>query len=289
MTKGGLGRGLGALIPQRINKVREILGEDSPAVANVGGILQIPTNRIKANPLQPRMNFSYEDSEDLINSIKKHGIIQPLIVTKKDDSYQLIAGERRLRSAQILELPTVPAIVREASEQHQLELALIENIQRKDLNPIEQAYAFQRLIDEFNLTQEQAAERVGKSRSVVANILRLLTLPEEIQKAVIDEKINFSSARLIAGLPVNEQLKFFKKLLKSDLSVRAAEGEAKKIVVRQHVRKTKDPNLISKEEELRNALGTKVAIKKSGNTGQIVIDFYSDEELQELISKITAK
>lgn len=286
MAKGGLGRGLSALIPDRVNKVKNLLGEESPVVEETGRILQMEVEKIKPNPQQPRKDFSHEEMEDLINSIKEHGIVQPLIVSKSGDNYQLIAGERRLRAAQILEIKKVPVIVRQADEQQHLELALIENIQRKDLNPIEQALAFQRLIDEFNLTQEQVAEKVGKSRPVVANTLRLLNLPEEVQKAIIDGKINFSTARLIAGLPEKEQLKFFKKVLKKEMTVRAAEGEAQKVTVRQHERRVKDPNLVEKEEALSQALGTKVAIKKSGESGQIIIEFYSEEELVDLIRKI---
>lgn len=280
----GLGKGLSSLIPLKIKK--EILPADSQAAA-AEMILQIPVEKIKTNPHQPRSDFSIESLEELTNSIKEHGILQPLIITEAEGGYQLIAGERRLRAAQILSFKTVPAIIREAAEQQKLELALVENLQRKDLNPIEEAVAYQRLIDEFNLTQEAAAKRVGKSRAVITNTLRLLTLPTEIQKALISGKINYSTARIIVGLPVEQRMSFFKKVLSQDLTVRAVEGQAKRVAVKRHFRKVKDPNLAEKVEELQQTLGTKVTIKKSGQTGQIIIEFYSEEELNNLVEKIS--
>lgn len=288
MTKSsGLGKGLSSLIPNKIKK--EILPKDSKVLAGEEMILQIPIEKIKTNPHQPRSDFNHEGLEDLTNSIKEHGIIQPLIVTVTDDGYQLIAGERRLKAAQILELKTVPAIIREAEEQQKLELSLVENLQRKDLNPVEEAVAYQRLIDEFNLTQDQVAQKVGKSRAVITNTLRLLSLPTEIQKALIAGKINYSTARVIAGLPPEQRIPFFKKVLKQDLTVRAVEGQARKVAVKRHFRQIeKDPNLLALEEELQQALGTKVVIKKSGPAGQIIIEFYSEQDLNELIRKISA-
>ncbi|MFA5021724.1 MAG: ParB/RepB/Spo0J family partition protein [Patescibacteria group bacterium] len=280
----GLGKGLSSLIPSKIDK--QILPKDSNVLAQDEMIVRVPIEKIKANPLQPRTDFDHESLEDLTNSIKEHGIIQPLILTLEGNGYEVIAGERRLRAAQILDLKFVPAVIREMKEQQKLEMALVENIQRKDLNPIEEAFAYQRLVDEFNLTQEEVSKRVGKSRPVIANALRLLSLPTEIQKALINEKINYSTARVIVGLPPQERLKFFEKVLKQDLTVRAAEGQAKKIVVRQHVRKAKDANLLALEDRLQAALGTKVNVKKSGETGQIIIEFYSNEELNNIINKI---
>jgi len=285
LKPSGLGRGLSALIPNKIKP--EVLPEDSALRPKEEKVLQIAVNEIKTNPQQPRADFSHESLEDLINSIKEHGILQPLIVTQTVAGYQLIVGERRLRAAKILEQATVPAIVREAQEQQQLELALVENLQRKDLNPIEEAVAYQRLIDEFSLTQEAVAKRVGKNRAVVANILRLLYLPTEIQKALIEGKINYSTARVIVGLPAEQRLDFFAKVLKNDLTVRAVEGQAKKIAVRKHFRQAQDPQIKAWEEALERSLQTKVVIKKSGATGQIIIEFYSAEELAELLKKLT--
>jgi len=281
----GLGKGLGSLIP--VKTIKDVLPADSKVAVGDEVIRQAPIEKIKPNPHQPRHDFSHEGLEELINSIKEHGILQPLIVTQIDGGYQLIAGERRFRSAQIIGLKTVPVIIRNVKDQQQLELALVENIQRRDLNSVEEAVAYQRLIDEFSLTQDEVAKKVGKSRTVITNILRLLTLPTEIQKALISEKINYSTARIIVGLPPEKRLIFFQKVLSQDLTVRAVEGEAKKVSVKRHLRKIKDPNLAAQEDELQQALGTKVLIKKSGQGGQIIVEFYSEEELSGLVKKIT--
>ncbi|MDD2807838.1 MAG: ParB/RepB/Spo0J family partition protein [Patescibacteria group bacterium] len=286
MTKvQGLGKGLSSLIPPKIDK--QIFERSSEILPGEERILQVSVEKIKANPLQPRTDFDHDSLEDLTNSIKEHGILQPLILVESDGMYQVIAGERRWRAAKILELPTVPAVIRDIKEQQKLELALVENIQRKDLNPIEEAVAYQRLIDEFSLKQEEVARKVGKSRSVVANTLRLLTLPTEIQRAVVNGKINYSTARIIVGLPPQARLNFFQKVLQNDLTVRAVEGEAKKVSVKKHVRKSKDPALTALEERLQNSLGTRVTIKKSGDAGQVIIDFYSDEDLASVIEKVS--
>ena len=280
----GLGKGLSSLIPPKIDK--EIFSKASAILPGEERISQIPVDKIKANPHQPRSNFDHESLEDLTNSIKEHGILQPLILAPAGNNYQVIAGERRWRAAQLLNLKTVPAVVREMEEQQKLELALVENIQRQDLNPIEEAVAFQRLIDEFSLTQEEVSRRVGKSRAAVANTLRLLSLPAAIQKALMSGKINFSAARIIAGLPPAERLKFFEKIIKQDLTVRAAETHAKKISGKSRAGKAKDPNVAALEDKLQAALGTKVQIKKSGEAGQVIIEFYSAEDLQALARRI---
>lgn len=285
MGSSSLGRGLSSLIPPKINK--EILPKDSTVVADDEMIVKVPLSKIKPNPNQPRTNFDHEGMEELTRSIKEHGILQPIILAAIQDGYEIIAGERRFRAAQILELPTLPAIIRDIAEQQKLEIGLVENIQRRDLNAIEEAVAYQRLIDEFNLTQEDVARRVGKSRSAVTNTLRLLTLPTEIQKALINGKINYSTARLLAGVPPQERMKIFEKILKNDLTVRAAEGHVQQVTVRKHTRRTKDPNLTALEERIQGVLGTKVTVKKSGETGQIIIDFYSAEDLETLLTKFS--
>lgn len=282
----GLGRGLSSLIPPKID--RQVLPADSAVIPVEERIVQVPSSKIRASSMQPRSDFDHDSLEDLTNSIKEHGIIQPLIVTPAGDGYQVIAGERRLRAANLLGLETVPAVIRDVKEQQKLELALVENLQRQDLNPVEQAVAYQRLIDEFNVTQEEVAQRVGKNRSVIANTIRLLTLPTEIQKALVNGKINYSTARVIVGLPPQERLKFFEQVLKQDLTVRAVEGKARKISVRSHIRRAKDPNIVALEERLQAALGTRVSVKKSREAGQIVIEFYSDEDLEALMSKLTS-
>jgi ParB family chromosome partitioning protein len=286
----GLGRGLGSLIPKKVpdniiaDKNKEFLSSE-----NIGKILQIPVDAIEANPMQPRQVFHHEDLEALIESIKLYGIIQPLIVTKIANGYQLIAGERRLRSAKIIGLNTVPAIVREAKEQEKLEIAIIENVQRKDLNPIETGLAYERLMNEFNLSQEQVAERLGAKRSSVANTLRFLTLPAKIQEALAGGQITEGHAKVIAGLEnEKEQLDFLEKVLKYNYSVRETEKESQQMrPAKINAKKVKDPNLEDKKARLREILNTKVEIKKENGSGQIIIDFYSEEELNYIVKQIT--
>lgn len=282
----GLGRGLNSLIPpKKIIQAFTVAGENPASVR----LVDIPTGNIKPNPKQPRENFDYQELEDLINSIKEHGILQPLVVSKLDgENYELIAGERRLRAAKMLNLKTVPAILRTVRDQEKLELALIENIQRKDLNPIEEARAFRQLMDEFNLTQEDVARRVGRSRPAVANTLRLLALPEEVQKALRSGKLTGSHARTLLGLDSEKaQLKYFSKILKNEMTSREAEGAVKR--ARGIKVSGANPAVSAKEETLRSALGTKVEIKKRGQAGEIRIHFYSDEELNNLVKKISKK
>ncbi len=258
------------------------MGDDSNQV------LQVSVDSVEANPHQPRKVFDHEDLETLIESIKVHGIIQPLIVTKIDNGYQLIAGERRLRAAKILGLATVPVLVREADEQEKMELALIENVQRKNLNPIEKAVAYQRLIDEFNLSQEEAGQKLGISRSVVGNTIRFLELPEKVQEALGSGAITEGHAKIISGLEgVDKQLEFLNKILQHNFTVRDAAVEMQKTTRRRVVnRSIKDPMLEEKEDILRSRLNTKVLIKKKGGAGQIIVDFYSDEELEAIIGQM---
>lgn len=288
----GLGRGLGSLIPNK-KLAKEIIANSTDSeVAEIldtrEKISQLPVSKIAPNPHQPRTQFGEEESAELVESIKEHGIIQPLIVTKTASGWQLIAGERRLRCAKIAGFSTVPAIVREMSEQKKMEIALIENLQRKDLNSLETALAYQKLIDEFNLTQDQLGKRVGKSRPAVANTLRLLTVADEVKRAIIDGKISEGHARVLAGLPEEDQLATLKKIIAGSLSVRETEKAGKEIVVKKHLRKVAfDPETKAKEEKLQSALGTKVEIKKFGGAGQIIIKFFSEEELKGIVDKIT--
>jgi ParB family chromosome partitioning protein len=286
-----LGRGLDSLIPKKTIAPTAPSPDKPDETISGEQILQIPVEQITVNPRQPRKEFGHSSLEDLINSIKEHGIIQPLIVTKKAGGYELIAGERRLRAAKMLEFATVPAVVREASENEKLELAIIENVQRKDLNPIEEAAAYERLLDEFSLTQEEVAKKVGKSRAAVANSLRLLTLPEEVQTAIAEEKIFEGHAKILAGIEnEEEQLKFFQKIVREELNIR----ETERVAAELKPRKTKVSNPIllpdavtlAQEEDLRKTLGTKVKIEKKDGQGRIIIEFYSEEELRGLIDKI---
>jgi ParB family transcriptional regulator, chromosome partitioning protein len=283
MVHSALGRGLGSLIPQKQSITEQVIPQARTQVLEVG------VNDIVENPRQPRHHFSPADLEDLIASIKEHGILQPLVVTRVGSTFELIAGERRLRASRTLGLKTVPVIVRDANEQQKLELALIENIQRQDLNAFEEALAYKALVDEFNLTQEDVGKRVGKSRSNVANILRLLELPEEMLHALRDGKITKSHARtLLAESNDVKREALFEAMLNGGVSVREAEARVVS-APRKSSSKTsrKDPNLLAHEKRLREILGTKVEIKESGGKGNISIAFYSRDELLDLLDRLS--
>ncbi|MBI5222649.1 MAG: ParB/RepB/Spo0J family partition protein [Candidatus Magasanikbacteria bacterium] len=281
-----LGKGLSSLIPQIRTRstIHRESGHDGSA-----RIWHIPLSEITPNPEQPRRNFSHNELEDLVASIKKHGILQPITVSEKaDGGYELIVGERRLRATQIAGLATIPAIVRSATQQEKLELALIENIQRQDLNPIEEAFAYKRLIEEFGLTHQEVAEQVGKERPTVSNMLRLLDLPEIVQKALIDGKISTGKARALLSLKdEKEMMKLFHGMIGQSITVRDVERtvagygqQSRKGSVRC------DPNLLAQEKMLEERLGTKVRITRKGERGQIEIEYYTREELKRLLAEI---
>lgn len=288
MVKRSLGRGLGSLIPPK--SVSSSVTQEADSIDSGERILEVSVDQIKTNPHQPRQQFDRESLEGLINSIKVHGIVQPLVVVKIQGGHELIAGERRLRAAKMLGLKRVPVVVRTASEQEKLELALVENVQRQDLNPIEKASGYQLLVDEFNLTQEEVGNKVGQSRAAVANTLRLLSLPATIQNAISEGELTEGHAKVLLSVSSDrDREKLFKEILNTKLSVRATEGKVKKSTVRKHTRRTsKDPNLLEKEEQLQATLGTRVEIVKKGNSGHVMIHFYSGEELQEIINKINS-
>ncbi len=276
-----LGRGLSALISsgsRQKNTDSEQSGQDR--------VWHIPVSSITPNTHQPRRNFSTPELEDLAASIKEHGILQPLLVTERvDGGYELVAGERRWRAAQMAGLATVPALIKKFPDQQKLEVALIENIQRENLNPLEEAFAYQRLMEEFSLTQQDVADKVGKSRPAVANTIRLLSLPEEVKAALIDKRINMGQARALLSLDDSaKQLDMLSSMLGQRITVR----ELERAVGKQNPHKShRDPNLNYLEDQLRTALGTKVTLTKKGERGTIVIDYYSQEELTNLIKKIT--
>ncbi|MFH1782019.1 MAG: ParB/RepB/Spo0J family partition protein [Candidatus Omnitrophota bacterium] len=282
MEKRVLGRGLGALIPDKASQSQSKILDSSI----IQGIANIPIDKINANKYQPREGFDKQSLEDLAASIREKGVIQPVLVRAKGSEYELIAGERRYRAAKSLNLTHIPAIIKDVSDLDSFELAIIENVQRENLNPIDQAKAYKRLIDEFNLTQEKIADTIGKDRATVANIVRLLKLPQKIQENVSRGTISMGHAKAILGLQdPQEQMRLFTKLVKNDLSVRDTERYAKNISTGQKKTiKEKDPNLTSLEEELRNALGTKVKIIRSKKGGKIEIEFYSDNDLEKIIT-----
>jgi len=292
--QSGLGRGLGALIPQRSPSPEsspEPTGAEPTVVRHAGDLVvrQIPVDRIDPNPHQPRTHFDHGALEDLVSSIKEHGILQPLVVTETPDGrYELIVGERRLRAAKIADFDTVPAIVRSATEQQKMELALIENVQRADLNPIEEAYAYLRLQEEFGLTQDQVGERVGKSRPQVANTIRLLQLPDDIKHALAEQRISASNARTLLSLPTEEErMRMFDSLLKGNFTVRQTEARVPHRRGRRAIET--DPNLAALENRLRDALGTKVKITRDARgEGEVRIQYYDDEDLNAIANKITS-
>lgn len=286
-----LGKGLDALIPTDIDEFAAVsMPKELKVSADEAN--RLPIDNIKPNPFQPRTQFSGDDLEDLANSIKVHGIIQPLVVVRSGDGYQLIAGERRLRAAKLVGLTDVPAVVRSFSEQEQLEIALIENIQRSDLKPLELASAYQKLIDQFNMNGEQIADRVGKARSTVSNIIRLLSLPHEVKKALDGDIISEGHARAILAVTDSKmQLDMLKLIVKHNLNVRQAEELSRNYKKDRDFQPKKvrqvDSYQVSLTRGLRKSLGTKVAIFKTAKGGKVVIEYYSDEELNRLYEHIT--
>lgn len=248
-------------------------------------ILRVSPNDIRANPRQPRAHFASDDLTDLMASIQEHGILQPLVVSAcTDGSYELIAGERRLRAARAVGLEKVPVILREATERQKLEWALIENIQRADLNAVEEARAYRMLMDDFSLTQEDVAGRVGKSRSQIANTLRLLELPSDMLTAVALGQITKSHARTLLAEPnANRRRLLFERMLHGGVSVRSAESSTPQ---RQHGA-VKDPNTVALEEQLRQKFATKVTIDTKGRTQVIAIHCYSREDLLEMVRRLS--
>lgn len=282
-SRRGLGKGLGALIP----------GAETPS-----GLIELPVAEITTNPRQPRHEIPEESLRELADSIREHGMLQPLIVTETGPAggargarYQLIAGERRWRAAMLAGLELVPALVKEATPQQTLELALVENIQRADLNPLEEASAYRQLMDEFALTQEQVAERVGRSRVTVANSLRLLRLADEIKAALLAGRISEGHARALLGLTnARLQLRVLRAVEKSGLSVRQTEELVRRLTAggeeEQRAVPAQTPETRALENHFRRALGTKVNLYRSKRGGKLVIHFFSEEELQSIYDRI---
>ncbi|HRJ30025.1 MAG TPA: ParB/RepB/Spo0J family partition protein [Cyclobacteriaceae bacterium] len=289
--KKALGRGLNALLSDSENEER--LESDLPVVhtSPSGSIAEIPVNQIEVNPFQPRTHFDKESLQELAESIKVHGIIQPITVRRlARDQYQLISGERRFQASQLAGLKTIPAYVRSADDQQMLEMALIENIQRENLNAIEIALSYQRLISECSLNQEQLGERVGKNRATVTNYLRLLKLPPDVQIAVRDNKITMGHARAIINVEnPDQQLYIFKKILAEDLSVRKVE-ELVRALGEQADTQSKTASPASGNREISNLqsrlsshFGTRVVVKSDGKKGEIKIPFLSVEDLNRIL------
>jgi ParB family chromosome partitioning protein len=278
----GLGRGLSALIPQRAE------GRTGPT--------EIPLASIRPNPQQPRRHFGEAEMASLVASIREHGVLQPILVTETLEGYQLVTGERRVRAAAAAGLERIPAIVRDLDDQHRLELALVENLQREDLDPIEAAHGFRRLIDDFGFSHEQIAGRVGRARSTVANTIRLLELAPVVQAAIAEGRITEGHGRALGGLSVEHQEHVLGAVIDQGLSVRQTEELVRRLrepKADRHVTDSepaapsRDQDLERVEEDLRRALGTKVSLARSRRGGRIVIEYYSDEELGRLYERLT--
>jgi len=271
----GLGRGLTSLIPQR---------------SQHAATTEIPIDRIQPNPRQPRQRMDPAELEELAASIREHGVLQPILVTETLDGYQLVAGERRFRASRLAGLDRIPAVIRQVADRDQLELALVENLQRADLGPMEEAHAFRSLVDEFALTHETIASRVGRAKSTVSNTLRLLDLAPEVQAAVADGLLTEGHARAIGGLPSPQQAHVARTVIDQGFSVRQAEELVRRLRAPRPApsrpARAPDPDLERVEEDLRRGLGTKVTLARSRKGGRIIIEFYSDEELSQLYDRL---
>ena len=278
--RSGLGKGLDALIPT-----------GQKTASGEGGVTQITVDSIQRNPRQPRENFDEGELENLAASIREHGVIQPLIVSPdKNGIYTLIAGERRLQAARKAGLTTVPVVIRHATDQQLLELALIENIQRADLNALEEAEAYQHLVKEFKLSHETIATRVGKSRSAITNTMLLLDSPAAVKQALVDGRITEGHARAMRTLSAKAQEELLKKIIELDFSVRTTEMLARKYAGQKYASKRRsslNAEVTDIERRLRSSLGTKVALKHGKKGGTVTIYYYSDEELDSLLEKLT--
>ena len=274
MKRKALGKGLDALLPQ---------------TSDSGALVQIDIDRIHPNPLQPRLRFEPEKLDELAASIRDKGVLQPIVVRPTETGYEIIAGERRWRACQRAALHQIPAIVQDVSDQDMVELALIENIQRDDLSPIEEAQAYQLMVEQFGLTQEQVAARVARSRTAVTNTLRLLQLPKAIQELVINRDLTMGHARALIPLDPSDQLELARLVVARGLSVRDTEQRAQRLLEpnsRSRRKSSKDPNIKSAEERLEERWKTKVEIRQRGKRGQIVLHFNSPDELDRLFENL---
>jgi ParB family chromosome partitioning protein len=282
MTKKRLGRGLEALIPLD--------------TSDAEGVVEVKINKIRPNQFQPRRSFDEEKLGELAESIREHGVIQPIVIRKKGEVYEIVAGERRWRASQRVGLTSIPAVIKEYDDTEMMQIALIENLQREDLNPIEEAMAYRQLMDEFNFTQEMLSQKIGKSRSVIANSVRLLTLPEELQQMISNSLLSSGHARALVAIGDPEkQLKMAREIINNGLTVRDVEKKAKeekkavKIRFKSSRGLKESPFVLEVEEKLKRSLGTKVKIKSGPKKGKIEIEFYNDTDLDRIVGTILNK
>lgn len=274
----GLGKGLQAFFPDDLNEKEEVIEE-------------IKLKDLRPNPYQPRKNFSEEAMDELVESIKQHGILQPIIARKSIKGYEIVVGERRFRAAKKAGLKTVPVIVKDFSDERMMELAVIENLQREDLNPIEEATAYDKLLQHLNITQEELANRLGKSRPHIANHIRLLQLPKDVQLLIADGKLSMGHGRALLGLKKKEKMPaLVEKVLREKMNVRELEKLVQQLNEKNVSRETKKkktalpPYIKEREESLRHRFGTSVTIKKGKKKGKIEIEFFSDDDLERILT-----
>lgn len=291
-SKKGLGKGLDSLIPMGSeieNITKPVKKAKNEPKTNENGVIELKVNQIEPNREQPRKNFDEDALQELADSIKKHGIIQPLVVQKKGEYYEIIAGERRWRAAKIAGLKHIPVVIKDYSEQEMVEIALIENIQRQDLNPIEEAMAFKQLMQEYDLKQDELAERVSKSRTAVTNSMRLLKLPQKIMEMVINNELSSGHARTLLSIEdADLQIKVAELVILKQMSVRETENYVKKL--QNNKNKSKDTKNTDNdfvyrdiENRIKEIVGTKVKVNhKNNGKGKIEIEFYSDDELERI-------
>jgi len=277
MERKALGKGISALIPTK-----------EPETTKGEEVLYVKLEQIRPSPFQPRVDFDNQSMEELTQSIKEKGVIQPVLVRPNGDYYELIAGERRFRAANLLNLKEIPAIVKNVEDRDSLEIALIENIQRQSLNPIEEAHAYQFLIDKFQVTHEKISGVLGKARVSVTNTLRLLKLPAEIQEEMKKGRISFAHGRALLEIEdLNQQRRLAQEIISKELSVRELEnlikGQRKRISKRKIGQGMREPYVAVLEEELQHILATKVRISKRRKRGHILIEFYSQEDLDRIL------
>ncbi|MDQ0429174.1 MULTISPECIES: ParB/RepB/Spo0J family partition protein [Caryophanaceae] len=274
----GLGKGINALFPgETINEADKVN--------------QISVGEIRTNPYQPRKIFDQAALEELAESIKEHGILQPIVVRKAGEKFELVVGERRFRAAKLIKLKEVPAIIKELTDQQMMELAILENLQREDLTPIEEAEAYQKLMEALNLTQEQLAFRLGKSRPHIANHVRLLALPQNVRKLISDKELSMGHGRTLLGLRSKKLIpETAEKVVKENLNVRQLENLVQRLnedVPRETIEKKKDIFIEEKQSELRDRFGTNVQIKKNKNKGKIEIEFFSEDDLERILELLS--
>ena len=291
-SKKGLGKGIDSLIPMGSeieNITKPVKKAKNEPKTNENGVIELKVNQIEPNREQPRKNFDEDALQELADSIKKHGIIQPLVVQKKGEYYEIIAGERRWRAAKIAGLKHIPVVIKDYSEQEMVEIALIENIQRQDLNPIEEAMAFKQLMQEYDLKQDELAERVSKSRTAVTNSMRLLKLPQKIMEMVINNELSSGHARTLLSIEDEDlQIKVAELVILKQMSVRETENYVKKL--QNNKNKSKDTKNTDNdfvyrdiENRIKEIVGTKVKVNhKNNGKGKIEIEFYSDDELERI-------